>query len=50
MHKNIIISLNDGNFASCSEDKYIHIWNSNAPYNIKCTLAGHPSEVTSIIQ
>ncbi len=47
---NKIISLNDGNFASCSEDKYIHIWNSNAPYNIKCTLAGHPSEVTSIIQ
>ena len=47
---NKIISLHDGNFASCSEDKYIYIWNSSPPYEKKCTLAGHISEVTSIIQ
>ena len=47
---NKIISLQDGNFASCSEDKYIYIWNSQPPYEKKCTLAGHISEVTSIIQ
>jgi len=47
---NKIISLQDGNFASCSEDKLIYIWNSQPPYEKKCTLAGHISEVTSIIQ
>ena len=47
---NKIITLNDGNIASCSEDKYIYIWNSSPPYEKKCTLEGHASEVTSIIQ
>ena len=47
---NKIITLNDGNISSCSEDKYIYIWNSSPPYEKKCTLAGHISEVTSIIQ
>ena len=47
---NKIISLQDGNFASCSVDKYIYIWNSSPPYEKKCTLSGHISEVTSIIQ
>ena len=47
---NKVISLNDNNFASCSEDNNIYIWNSKPPYNIKCSLIGHPSEVTSIIQ
>lgn len=47
---NKIISLNDNNFATCSEDKNIFIWNSQPPYNKKCSLIGHQSEVTSIIQ
>ena len=47
---NKIISLNDGNIASCSEDKCIYIWNSSPPYEKKCSLIGHISEVTSILQ
>lgn len=47
---NKVICLNDGNFASCSEDKFIHIWNPNPPYEKICTLSGHISEVTSMIQ
>lgn len=47
---NKIISLNDNNFATCSEDKNIFVWNSQPPYNKKCSLIGHKSEVTSIIQ
>ena len=47
---NKIISLNDNNFATCSEDKNVFVWNSQPPYNKKCSLIGHKSEVTSIIQ
>ena len=47
---NKVICLNDGNFASCSEDKFIHIWYPNPPYEKICTLSGHISEVTSMIQ
>lgn len=47
---NKIISLNDDNFASCSEDNNIYIWNSQPPYSKRCSLIGHKSEVTSIIQ
>ena len=42
--------MHDGNIASCSEDKNIYIWNSFPPYEKKCSLIGHISEVTSIIQ
>ena len=47
---NKIINLTDDNIASCSEDHNIYIWNSKPPYNKKCSLLGHKSEVTSIIQ
>ena len=47
---NKIITLHDGNIASCSEDKCIYIWNSSPPYEKICSLIGHISEVTSIIQ
>lgn len=47
---NKIIALNDDNIASCSEDNNIYIWNSKPPYNKKCSLIGHNSEVISIIQ
>ena len=47
---NKIITLTDNNIASCSEDNNIFIWNTQPPYNKKCSLIGHKSEVTSIIQ
>lgn len=47
---NKIIALNDDSIASCSEDHNIYIWNSKPPYNKKCSLTGHKSEVISIIQ
>lgn len=47
---NKIITLTDDSIASCSEDNNIFIWNSQPPYNKKCSLIGHNSEVTSIIQ
>ena len=47
---NKIITLTDNNIASCSHDNNIFIWNTQPPYNRKCSLIGHKSEVTSIIQ
>ena len=47
---NKIITLTDNSIASCSEDNNIFIWNTQPPYNKKCSLIGHKSEVTSIIQ
>ena len=47
---NKVIPLQDGNFASCSTDTAIFIWNSKPPYNKLSELLGYKSEVTSIIQ
>jgi WD40 repeat protein len=47
---NKIITLTDNNIASCSDDNNIYIWSTQSPYNKKCSLKGHKSEVTSIIQ
>ena len=47
---NSIIKLNDGTFATCSNDKKIKIWDLNQRLNILAFSDAHEKTINNIIQ